>query len=281
LHLITTAEVLLRADLTIGGAGGLLRMPRISGKIPRITIRGEMGLCVTEEGWRLIEERYGHQISDEARSAVNAVTNKFLQLASAEEDAPSKEDALNRLRSLKDRTDSLHEAINELPVDNPVRQYVDEEIAFAYTISQYENAIAILEYISLFERGLERFSKACDETITFLSEHNFWPTGGAWDVWIRQLTKILDAYDLPTAARKDSDKAKSNQASQFIELVYAFQRLLPEQVRRSMHSKPALATAIHKARKYSKPLSSKRQAGAGGNNSRTRQQSRKRQFGSD
>jgi hypothetical protein len=234
-------------------------MPRISGKIPRIILRGETGLCVTEEGWRLIEERYGHQIPDEARSAVNAVTNKFLQLASAEEDAPLKEDASNRLRSLKDRTDSLHEAINELPVDNPVRQYVDEEIAFAYTISQYENATPILEYISIFERDLERFSKACDETITFLSEHNFWPTGGAWDVWIRQLTTILRGYRLPISARKDSDKAKSDQASQFVELVDAFQRLMPERFRRSMHSKPALATAIHKARDYSsKPLASKR-----------------------
>jgi hypothetical protein len=108
-------------------------MPRISGKIPRITIRGETGLCVTEEDWRKIEESYGHQIPDEARSAVNAVTNKFLQLASAEDNAPSKAEALERLEKLKDRTDSLLEAINELPVGNPIRQYVDEEIAFAYS----------------------------------------------------------------------------------------------------------------------------------------------------
>jgi hypothetical protein len=158
---------------------------------------------------------------------------------------------------LKNRTDSLHEAINELPVDNPVRQYVDEEIAFLYSISQYENATPILEYVSIFERDLERFSKACQDTITFLSTHDFWPAGGAWDIWIRQLTSILDHRGLPTSARKDSDKAKSDKASQFVELVDALQRLIPERFRRSIHSKPALAAAIHKARDYSKPLASK------------------------
>ena len=243
-------------------------MPRISEKLPRITIRGETGLCVTEKGWRLIEGRYGHQIPDEARSAVNAVINKFLQLASAEVDAPLKEDAFNRLRNLKDRTDSLREAFNELPVDNPVRQYVDEEIAFAYSISQYENATPILEYVSVFERDLERFSKACDETITFLSGHIFWPTGGAWDVWIRQLTTILNRHDLPTSARKDSDKAKSDKASEFVELVDELQRLIiPERFQRSIHSKPALATAIHKARNYSKPLASGKQSPVGSDKS--------------
>jgi hypothetical protein len=236
-------------------------MPRLSGKIPRITLRAETGLCVTEEGWRLLEKTYGCKIPDEARSAINAATNKFLQLASAEEDAPLKADALKRLENLKGRTTSLEEAINELPVDNPIREYVDEEIAFAYSISRYEHSIPILEYLSTFERELGRFSKACQDIITNLSSHDFWPTGGAWDVWIRQLTTILDRHDLPTSARKDSDKAKSDKASQFVELVAAFQELIiPEQLRRSDLSKPALANAIHKARKYSKPLTSKRQS---------------------
>jgi hypothetical protein len=53
-------------------------MPRISGNIPRITLRREMGLCLTDKGWREIERRYGNKIPDEAQSAVNAVTNEFL-----------------------------------------------------------------------------------------------------------------------------------------------------------------------------------------------------------
>ena len=244
-------------------------MPTLSGKIPRITIRGGTGLCVTEEGWRFIEERYGHQIPDEARISLNAAINEFLQLASAEDDAPSKADALRRLESLKGQTASLAKAINKFPVDHPIRRYVDEEIAFAYSISKYEDSTPILEYFSTFERELARFSKACQDTITFLSNHDFWPTGGAWDVWIRQLTTILRGYRLPTSARKDSDK--SDKPSQFVELVDALQRLLPERFRRSIHSKPALATAIHKARDYaSKPLVSERQSRPVGNNWRTR-----------
>ena len=263
-------------------------MPKLSGKIPLITMSAGASRALrevarafhlVEEDWRLIEKKYGRQISDEARVDIIAATYDFLRLAYAEDIAPSKADALERLKNLESQTESLQKAINELPVDNPVRQYVDEEIAFAYTISQYENATPILEYVSIFERDLERFSKACDETITFLSEHNFWPTGGAWDVWIRQLTTILRSYRLPTSARKDSDKAKSDQASQFVELVDAFQRLIPERFQRSMHSKPALATAIHKARDYSsKPLTSKRHGHAGGNKLSRRRLSR---FGSE
>jgi hypothetical protein len=244
-------------------------MPTLSGKIPRITIRGGTGLCVTEEGWRFIEGRYGHQIPGEARSSLNAAINEFLQLASAEDDAPSKADALTRLESLKGQAASLAKAINKFPVDHPIRRYVDEEIAFAYSIAKYEDSTPILEYLSTFERELARFSKACQDTITFLSNHDFWPTGGAWDVWIRQLTTILHGYRLPTSARKDSDK--SDKPSQFVELVDALQRLLPERFRRSIHSKPALGTAIHKARDYaSRPLVSKRQGRPVGINSRTR-----------
>ena len=69
---------------------------------------------------------------------MNAATNEFLQLAAAEDDAPLKADALRRLENLKDRTASLAKAINKLPVDHPIRRYVDEEIAFAYSISSYE-----------------------------------------------------------------------------------------------------------------------------------------------
>jgi hypothetical protein len=239
-------------------------MPRISGKIPRITLRGETGLCLTDEGWREIERRYGNKIPNEARSAVNAVTSEFLQLAEAEDDAPSKEDALKRLKNLNDRSNSLQKAINKLAVDDPVRGCVDEGIAFAYSIAKYENATPILEYLDTFERELSRFSKACKDTTAFLSDHSFWPAGGAWDVWIRQLTRTLDHYHLPTSARKDSDKAKSDKSSQFVELVASFQELtIPEPFRRSHHSKTALASAIHNARNYSKPLASKRKKEVG------------------
>jgi hypothetical protein len=246
-------------------------MPTLSGKVPRIILRAETGLSVMNEGWRLIEKRYGHQIPDEARNAVNAATNKFLQLAAAEDDAPSKADALERLKDLKERTDSLQDAINNLAVDHPIREYVDEEIAFAYSIAKYDDSTPILEYLSTFERELGRFSKACQDTSTFLSNHSFWPAGGAWEIWIRQIVNILDRHRLPTSARKDTDKAKVERMSDFVELVAVLQNLIPERFRRHHHSESTLANAIHKARKYSKPPTSK---------SRTRRQKRKRQFGS-
>jgi hypothetical protein len=172
------------------------------------------------------------------------------------------------LQNLKNQTASLQKAVNEFPIDNPIREYVDEEIAFRYAISKYENSTPILEYVSTFERELERFSKACQDTISFLLDYDFWPAGGAWDIWITQLTQVLARHGLPTTVRKDSDKAKTDKASPFVEFVDAVQQLIPERFRRSSHSKPALATAIYKARKRPKRL--KKWAGAGGNDSKTR-----------
>jgi hypothetical protein len=165
---------------------------------------------------------------------------------------------LKHLKNLKDQTDSLQKAINELAVDKAIREYVNEEIAFSYAISKYENPVPILKYVGTFERELERFSKACQDTISFLSNHDFWPAGGAWEIWMRELTGILDCHRLPTSARKDSDKTRSEKTSDFVQLVAELQQLIPPQFRRHYHSKPALATAIHSARKYTKPLVSSR-----------------------
>jgi hypothetical protein len=215
------------------------RKPKLIGKIPLITMSAGASRALrevarafnlVEEDWRLIEKKYGRQIPVQARSDIIAATYEFLQLAYAEDIAPSKADALGRLENLESQTESLQKAINELPVDNPIREYVDEEIAFAYSISKYDS------HLSTFERELERFSKACQDTIAFLSNHVFWPAGGAWEIWIRQLIRILDRYELPTSARKDSAKAKSDKASQFVELVASLQELIPTLFRRSDHS---------------------------------------------
>src|SRR6516165_357017 len=82
----------------------------------------------------------------------------------------------------------------------------------------------------------------------------YWTTGGAWEVWIRRLTDILTARDLPTGARKDTAK----RASPFVALVYQLQNFLPKRHTRAQHSKVALATAIGKARSVSRfPLAPK------------------------
>ena len=99
---------------------------------------------------------------------------------------------------------------------------------------------------------LARFLSACDLTVQWLeqdAQQDYWPEGGAWEHWIRQLTIILREHDLPTGARKD----KSGRASPFVSFVFELQSLLPRKLIRSQHSKSALAVSIHKARRGSKP----------------------------
>jgi VCBS repeat-containing protein len=72
--------------------------------------------------------------------------------------------------------------------------------------------------------------------------------GEAWERWIRRLTSIAKAHNLPGGARKDSDKQSGSHASPFVEFVWGLQQFVPGTHRRA-HSKGALAKAITEARR--------------------------------
>jgi hypothetical protein len=107
-----------------------------------------------------------------------------------------------------------------------------------------------------FYDELEWFVKACDAALsemTDISQHRFWPDGFAWQNWIRDLTRIVEAHQLPATVRKDSDKSKTGKASPFAVFVEQFQTYIPATHRRATQSIEALSGAINIAR--SKPKS--------------------------
>jgi hypothetical protein len=72
--------------------------------------------------------------------------------------------------------------------------------------------------------------------------------GMAWNAWIRALTTIAREHELPFAARKDSDKQKTDTPSPFVSLVRELQTFIPKEHQRSTKNDNALAGAISKAR---------------------------------
>jgi hypothetical protein len=227
---------------------------RSKGKIPRITFGAAQPINLSDDNWQTIEAAYGQSISQEIRTQINTATTRFLQLAVAE-DTGLMNDAVQRANRLRRSADSLLAAIDQRDIGDVTRGYVDDELELSYRMLSRDKARFARTYIDDFTVKLSWFLSACKLTaqrICDASQNNYWPNGGAWEVWVQHLAGILSAHGLPTGARKDVDKTKFERASPFVEFVRSLQTFLPKKHIRAYHSKGALANAINKARKASR-----------------------------
>ena len=69
--------------------------------------------------------------------------------------------------------------------------------------------------------------------------------GESWELWVRDLTRVLKKSGFPTAVRSDDLGLKSH----FTRLVLSLQELVPTKVRRFCSSAEAMGKAIERARK--------------------------------
>jgi len=159
---------------------------------------------LSDENWQAIEASYGYSISQEIRTQIKTVTTRFLQFATAE-DTGLMNDAVKRIRRLRARAQSFNAAILERSIkdaareDIPaekmikerIREYVDDELALTYALLNYDQPLPWRNYVSRISLELGRFVNACNEVLDFAPQYDYWPDGGAWEVWIRQLTGIL------------------------------------------------------------------------------------------
>lgn len=247
-------------------------MPKSKGKVPRITFRAVQPITLGDEVWQTVEAVYRQKVPEEVRAKITAVTNQFLRLASAE-NTGSMDDAIRRAQGLRKCTQLLIDAIEARAVGDVTREYVDDELALSYARLNSDQLCKIIgiraaplaarKYIDEVYVDLLRFLSACKITLKELdraSQNHYWPDGGAWEVWIWELTGILEKHNLPTGVRKDTDKINSDRASPFVEFVGRLQTFIPEKHIRAQHSKGALATAINKARNELKPFVARKKA---------------------
>jgi len=253
----------LRADRPLGGAAVAI-MPKPKGRIPRANLRAARPITLNDEDWQTIETNYGRSIPTEARAQIIVVTNKFLRWAQAE-NTGLMQDAVKRADRLRKRARSLMAAINERPIGDVTREYVDDEIALSYSRLEiddrrFDKRLPTRNYVSWACLELSRFVGACEGALKEFadaSQYNYWTAGAYWEAWVRDLTHLLETRRLPTTARKDTDKDKSisySGTSPFVKFLRAFQNHIPSEYVRAQHSRLALADAIHKARRRSKPF---------------------------
>ncbi len=228
-------------------------MPRTSGKIPRIAVRPIQPIKLADGEWQKLEASLGEPIPQQARASISAATNSFLEFAEAESNVGSMDDALGRVERLRKGAQSFRAVIEERDVGDLTRDYVDEILARAYAHLKGDHTEG--EYVEELFAELSRFLNACDLTLQQLeqdAQHNYWPEGGAWEYWIRQLTEILEAHRLPIGVRKDAAGYRVDRASPFVKFVSTLQTFLPKKYVRGQVTKSSLAELIYKAREKSK-----------------------------
>jgi hypothetical protein len=155
------------------------------------------------------------------------------------------EDAIKRTRQLgKDVTSLLATMCDRKCQCNAITlNYVDETIAVS---GGQKDLLDFTAQIIWFERACIAALDQMEE----MSPHHFWPDGFAWQMWIKNLTKVAENHQLPTPARKDTDKQRN--VSPFVVFVCKLQTYIPATHRRATQSIGALSVAINTARRQPK-----------------------------
>ena len=229
-------------------------MARRYPKIPR-TIAFNIPFELDSSDWERIERAYGKSLSPQLRDKVVRITKDFLYWASAEETPPLR-DAQKRAKSLRKHAESLLKEMQRT-TDNEVAPYTDELIDLYFRRFWFEEFQCKAEVVQdalppEVVAALSIFLRACDGALSemdALSQQTWmWQDREAWDVWITELTELLKAEGLPTAAATTVSKDKVGY-SPFVKFIKQLQNDIPGEFERSQWSSGALTEAIKRARK--------------------------------
>jgi hypothetical protein len=218
------------------------RLPVASAERIRVTI--------TDSDWRRIEKAYGQKLSPEVRRDIREKTQEFVDRAEFEKNAEPVSDARDRINTIMGAAGSLRSALDggDHDADVYARTLIKKHLrkkgdAIKKRRRKKDDP---LRGISSDIRVLIFASQDALRELNDTKDEGF-KKGDAWKRWIRRLTSIAKAHNLPGGARKDSDKQSGSHASPFVEFVWGLQQFVPGTHRRA-HSKDALAKAITEAR---------------------------------
>jgi hypothetical protein len=229
------------------------KLPVASAERERVTI--------SDHDWQRIERAYGQKLSPEARRDIHEKTQKFVDGAEFERHAEPISDARNRISTIIGAASSLRSALDggdrdaDIYARFVIKKHLRREGDAKKHLQKEGDAIKkrrrkkddALRGISSDMRLLIFASEDALRELDDAKDQGF-SKGEAWERWIRRLTSIAKAHNLPGGARKDSDKQSGSHASPFVEFVWGLQQFVPGTHRRA-HSKDALAKAITEARR--------------------------------
>jgi hypothetical protein len=101
------------------------------GKIPRINLLAVPPPELSSEDWGSLEAIYGYSIPFDTRQHILEATREFLKWAFAE-NTGSMKDAIQRTDRLRKQAQALVATIENRPIGDVTREYVDDELALSH-----------------------------------------------------------------------------------------------------------------------------------------------------
>jgi hypothetical protein len=221
-------------------------------------------VTISDRDWQSIESAYGQKLSPQARRDIHEKTQEFVDRAEFEQNAEPVSDVHNRINTIIRAAGSFRSALHDGDHDADVyaRRLLRKQLrkkgdaikkrrrkkGDAIKKRRRKRVDPLCKISSDVTRLIFTFQDAQKE-LNDTKDEGF-KKGDAWKRWIRRLTSIAKAHNLPRGARKDSDKQSGSHASHvspFVEFVWGLQQFVPGTHRRA-HSKDALAKAITEAR---------------------------------
>ena len=211
---------------------------------------GQKPIEISEPDWQRIESQYGQQLSSELRQQIQKVTQVFASSAMHEVTAAPVFDARKAIKKLSSAAGQLRDLVAQ-QAGSGGGQYAIHLLMNSIRNDRLGDPKSrpYQDPIKAFSEVISSFVMACEQSLNELKDPNRgeFREGEAWDEWVCKLGATLEASDLPTAARKDSDKQRARGASPFVALIRELQMCVPAPCRRHC-SDTGLATAVARAR---------------------------------
>jgi hypothetical protein len=196
-------------------------------------------IAITRSGWRNVEKVFGKPLPQPTRDEILALTKDFVYWAQFEVGAERLQPARDEVIAWKRWAEAFWKPSGRTP-SRETLFYAKHLVTSHFSDARFQRPDLFGELGGV----LTSFGAACQMALADMDDPPGWRIGEAWEIWIRELTLVLDKAHLPTGVRTD-DLAEQ---SAFTNLVAVLQKFVPSRLRRPTHNLSALAKAIQRAR---------------------------------
>jgi hypothetical protein len=232
-------------------------MARYTPTIPIATISGgDPELTIKDDEWDRIQAAYQNTLPTEIRRGIHEATLAFLNTVESEYVSEPISAALERVNSIRLGAAHFKKAIFYSPpnVGFDAKIYADRLIKNNF----HDSRLSDRNILDLLGRVMTSVIVACARAADQINspKNHGRRKGDGWQNWIRNLDLIVKEARLPFKVRKDASKYPDEKHSEYVELIWELQKLIPTQYRRSSQSKAALAKAVWDARQLERDAKS-------------------------
>jgi hypothetical protein len=223
---------------------------------------------IKESDWADIESQSGYKLEQLSRSAILASIRYFLPMAEGERNAPllydpdprsgnpsKRSGAEERLRRIRQRANSLLEALNEIEDYTSDTPELEADELIGMNCDRPELGGRSVPPRSRFctrrlANILTDFVPACDaamKELKIFERAELFKDGNAWNEWVVALAQIIAKQGLQVSASMYYGTSKKSNLPNFVRLIRALHKIIPPELVSRHSTDEALAKAAQRA----------------------------------